>query len=132
MPPRNLTSVTPFFIVQDLRAAVAHYVERLGFHCDFQGPAGDPYFAQVSRDGLGVMLKTVGPDVGPLPNRARHPAARWDAYFYANDPDALFAELDQRGAAFVQRLGFIDDGLWGFEVTDADGHVLAFFCTREP
>jgi hypothetical protein len=27
-------------------------------------------------------------------------------------------------------LSFIDDGLWGFEVTDADGYVLAFFRAR--
>jgi hypothetical protein len=24
----------------------------------------------------------------------------------------------------------IDDGLWGFEITDADGYVLAFFRVR--
>jgi hypothetical protein len=46
------------------------------------------------------------------------------------DPDALFAELKQRGASFVKELSFIDDGLWGFEVTDADGYVLAFFELR--
>jgi hypothetical protein len=27
-------------------------------------------------------------------------------------------------------LSFIDKGLWGFEVTDADGYVLAFFRVR--
>jgi hypothetical protein len=34
------------------------------------------------------------------------------------------------GASFVKRLSFIDEGLWGFEVTDADGYVLAFFHLR--
>jgi hypothetical protein len=28
-------------------------------------------------------------------------------------------------------LSFIDDGLWGFEVSDADGYVLAFFRVRK-
>jgi hypothetical protein len=46
------------------------------------------------------------------------------------DPDALFREFRQRGASFVKELSFIDDGLWGFEVTDADGYVLAFFRVR--
>lgn len=36
----------------------------------------------------------------------------------------------QRGASFVKELSFIDDGLWGFEVTDAVGYVLAFFWLR--
>jgi len=32
---------------------------------------------------------------------------------------------------FIQALdSFIDQGLWGFEITDADGHVLAFFQFR--
>jgi uncharacterized glyoxalase superfamily protein PhnB len=127
---RNLVSVSPFFIVTDLQASIAHYVERFGFELDFQGPADDVYYAHVSRDGIGVMLKAIAPDVHPCPNRTRHAWARWDAYFYALDPDSLFAELQKRGASFVQELSFIDDGLWGFEVTDADGYVLAFFRTR--
>jgi hypothetical protein len=35
-----------------------------------------------------------------------------------------------RGVAFVKTLSFIDEGLWGFELTDADGYVLAFFQLR--
>lgn len=36
-----------------------------------------------------------------------------------------------RGVSFVKELSFIDDGLWGFEVTDADGYVLAFAQLRD-
>ncbi len=128
---RNLTSVSPFFIVSDLHASVAHYVERFGFTLDFDGPAGDEYYAHVSRDGVGVMLKAITPDVLPLPNHTRHPWARWDAYVHTLDPDALYAEFAQRGATTVKALSFIDAGLWGFEVADADGYVLAFFCLRD-
>ena len=38
--------------------------------------------------------------------------------------------LSERGASFVKTLSFIDEGLWGFEVADADGYVLAFFHLR--
>jgi hypothetical protein len=128
---RNLVSISPFFIVKDLRASIAHYVDRLGFRLDFAGPEGDVYYAHVSRDGIGLMLKAVAPDVLPCPNRKHHAWARWDAYVYALDPDALFDEFRGRGASFVKELSFIDDGLWGFEVEDADGYVLAFFRTRD-
>src|SRR5215813_10883675 len=128
--PRNLVSITPFFIVKDLQASIAFYRERLGFQLDFQGPEGDVYYAAVSRDGVGIMLKVIAPDVLPCPNHTRHAWARWDAYIYTLDPDALFDEFRRRGASFVQELSFIDDGLWGFEVTDADGYVLAFFRIR--
>ena len=124
---RNLESISPFFIVQNVQASISHYVERFGFQLDFQGPADDVYYAHVSRDGIGIMLKAIRPDVRPCPNRTRHAWARWDAYIYTRDPDTLFSEFKERGAPFVHELSFIDDGLWGFEVTDADGYVLAFF-----
>jgi uncharacterized glyoxalase superfamily protein PhnB len=127
---RNLVSISPFFIVKDLQASIRHYIERFGFELDFQGPAGDPYYASVKRDAVGIMLKAILPDVLPCPNHTRHEWARWDAYIYTLDSDALFDEFSQRGASFVKELSFIDEGLWGFEVTDADGYVLAFFRLR--
>ena len=127
---RNLLSISPFFIVKDLQVSIAYYRERLGFQLDFQGPEGDPYYAGVSRDGIGLMLKAILPDVLPCPNHTRHEWARWDASIYALDPDALFDEFSQRGVSFVKKLSFIDEGLWGFEITDADGYVLAFFQVR--
>jgi catechol 2,3-dioxygenase-like lactoylglutathione lyase family enzyme len=129
-PSRNLVSINPFFIVKDLQASISYYIERLGFQLDFQGPDQDPYYGRVSRDGISIMLKAILPDVLPRPNRSRHEWARWDAYIYTLDPDALFDELRQRGVSFVKELSFIDEGLWGFEVTDADGYVLAFFRVR--
>ena len=66
-----------------------------------------------------------------LPNRTRHPWAPWDAYIYTLDPDTLFDEFRQRGVSFARELSFIDEGLWGFEITDADGYLLAFFQLRD-
>ena len=128
---KNLASISPFFIVKDLQASIAHYRERFGFEVAFQGPADDPYYAGVMRDGITIMLKAITPDVLPQPNHTRHEWARWDAYVYTEDPDTLFQEFRRSGASFVKELSFIDDGLWGFEVTDADGYVLAFFRLRD-
>jgi hypothetical protein len=65
---RNLVSISPFFIVKDLQASISYYIERLGFQLDFQGPDDDPYYGGVSRDGIGIMLKAILPDVLPCPN----------------------------------------------------------------
>jgi hypothetical protein len=127
---RNLASISPFFIVKDLQASIAHYIERFGFQLDFEGPEGGAFYGQVSRDGVAIFLKKIARDVLPCPNHTRHEWARWDAYIYTLDPDPLFEEFKHRGATFVKELSFIDDGLWGFEVTDADGYVLAFFVSR--
>jgi catechol 2,3-dioxygenase-like lactoylglutathione lyase family enzyme len=127
----NLVSISPSFIVKDLQVSIAYYIERFGFQLDFQGPDGDVFYGRVRRDGIGIFLKTIVPDVLPCPNHTRHEWARWDAYIVTLDPDALFDEFRQRGVSFVKELSFIDDGLWGFEVSDADGYVLAFFRVRK-
>jgi len=128
---RNLTSISPFFIVENLEKSIPYYVERMGFQLDFQGPEGDPYYASVSRDGISIMLKAIAPDVLPRPNHTRHEWARWDAYIHTLDPDTLFQEFKERGASFGKELSFIDGGLWGFEITDVDGYVIAFFQLRD-
>ena len=128
---KNLVSICPFFIVKDLDASIAFYRDRLGFKLEFKGPADGPYYAGVTRDNAGIMLKSISPEILPQPNHTRHPWARWDAYIYTLDPDPLFEEFRQREVSFVKELSFIDDGLWGFEITDADGYVIAFFRLRD-
>ena len=53
-----------------------------------------------------------------------------DAHIYSMDPDALFGEFSRRGASFVKNLSFIEEGLWGFAITDADGYLLTFYQLR--
>ena len=127
---RNLASIRPSFIVKDLQTSITYYRERLGFQLDFQGPDDGPFWAGVSRDGIGIMLKAIAPDVLPCPNHTRHEWAPPDAHIYSMDPDALFDEFSRRGASFVKKLSFIEEGLWGFAITDADGYVLTFFQLR--
>ena len=127
---RNLASIRPSFIVKDLQTSITSYRERLGFQLDFQGPDDGPFWAGVSRDGIGIMLKAIAPDVQPRPNHTRHEWAPPDAHIYSMDPDALFDEFSRRDASFAKPLSFIDEGLWGFVVRDADGYALAFFRLR--
>ena len=74
-----------------------------------------------------IILKDIG--VNPVPNHTRDikkGIARWDAYLHVLDPDALAAEFASNGVVFFVPLQKGDDGLWGFEVQDADGYVLFF------
>ena len=71
-------------------------------------------------------MKEIAENIKPIPNHTRHEWARWDAYISAADPDALFEEYRSRGLIFHQSIKDDDDGLGGFEVTDADGYVLFF------
>src|SRR5436190_13665734 len=98
----EISSIAPFFIVQNLAAALSFYRDRLGFDITFQGPADDPFFGIVCRGGAMIMLKVVGVD--PLPNYKREPGARWDAYLNVPDPDALAAEFSSLNIEFSQPL----------------------------
>lgn len=122
----TLGFVAPFFIVRDVMTSLAFYRDRLGFALMFLGPDDDPFFAMLKRDGVGLMLKAITPEVQPTPNPSRHEWARWDAYVYTPDPDALAEEFASRGVSFREPLGVNGDQLRGFEVVDADGYVLYF------
>jgi len=124
MTQAGIAGISPFFIVRDAPSALSFYRDRLGFEITFTEPADEPFFGIVSRGGAMIMLKSVGVD--PLPNCKRDPAARWDAYLYVPDPDALAGEFASRDVAFSEPLKDTDDGLRGFELEDADGYVLFF------
>ena len=119
-----ISSVSPFFIVKNVPAALAFYRDRLGFEITFQGPADDIFFGIVQRGGAMIMLKHVGVD--PLPNYKRQRDARWDAYLYVPDPDALAAEFASRDVPFLKPLEDNHDDLRGFELEDLDGYILFF------
>lgn len=127
-PRATIAAIAPFFIVNDVPAALAFYRDRLGFDITFQGPEpSDIFFGIVERGAAMIMLKAVGVD--PQPNYTRDVGkgwARWDAYMNVPDPDALAAEFSSRDVPFFEPLRNDDDGLRGFAVQDADGYVLFF------
>lgn len=128
MTQAEVGSAAPLFIVRDVPAALACYRDRFGFEITFQGPEpGDIFFGIVQRGGAMIMMKAIGAE--PVPNHTRdikQGIARWDAYIYVPDPDALAAEFASRGVTFFVPLQNNDDNLRGFEVQDADGYVLYF------
>ena len=126
-----LGSVSPFFIVTELQRAVEFYRDLLGFEVTVTATDAEPFFAIVRRDGVQFLLKVVGEGVGSQPNRTRHPHARWDAFIHVPDPDTLAGELNDRGVTFSAPLADTDDGLRGFEVSDADGYLLFFGHPRD-
>ena len=128
MAKTEISGIAPFFIVKNVPASLRFYRDRLGFDITFQGPSDDDiFFGIVKRGAAMIMLKDVGVD--PVPNYTRDikkGIARWDAYLHVLDPDALAAEFSLRNVEFFQPLRDNDDGLWGFEVKDADGYILFF------
>jgi catechol 2,3-dioxygenase-like lactoylglutathione lyase family enzyme len=136
MTKPEISGIAPFFIVKNVPVALSFYRDRLGFEITFQGPSEDDiFFGIVKRGAAMIILKDIGVD--PVPNYTRDikkGIARWDAYLYVPDPDALTAEFLSRNVEFfktIQDSEDGDDGLRGFEVQDADGYVLFFGRPKE-
>jgi catechol 2,3-dioxygenase-like lactoylglutathione lyase family enzyme len=132
----EISGIAPFFIVRNVPAALAFYRDRLGFDITFQGPSDyDIFFGIVKRGAAMIMLKDIGVD--PVPNYTRdikQGIARWDAYLYVPDPDALAAEFLSRDVEFFRSIKDSedgDDGLYGFELKDVNGYVLFFGRPRQ-
>lgn len=129
MAKAEIAGIAPFFIVRDVPAALKFYHDSLGFDITFQGPSEDDiFFGIVQRGAAEIIMKSIGVD--PTPNYTRdvkQGIARWDAFLYVPDPDALAAEFSSRNVEFFHPLSDNhDDGLRGFEVKDADGYLLFF------
>ena len=128
MTQAEISAISPFFIVSHVPTSLSFYRDRLGFEITFQGPEPDDiFFGIVRRGGAQILMKAVG--VAPVPNYTRdikQGIARWDAFLYVPDPDALAAEFASRNVEFFAPLKDTHDGLRGFEIKDADGYLLFF------
>lgn len=128
MTKPEVAGIAPLFIVNNVPATLAFYRDRLGFEVTFQGPEPDDiFFGIVQRGTALIMFKDVG--VSPVPNYTRdikQGIARWDAYLYVPDPDALQEEFSSCSIEFFEPLQDTDDGLRGFELQDNNGYVLFF------
>jgi len=128
MTKQEIGGASPLFIVRNVPQTLAFYHDKLGFEVTFEGPEpNDIFFGIVQRGRAMIMFKDV--DLEPVPNRTRdigHGIARWDAYIYVPDPDALAAEYIERHVGFFEPLKDTHDGLRGFELQDTDGYVLFF------
>lgn len=123
MSAPHIGLISPVFLVSDTPAALSFYRDQLGFRVSHQDSPDKPVFGIVERGGAMLMLKDVG--VPALPNFQRHAWARWDAYLFVPDPDALAAEFASRNVTFSEPLKDSPD-LRGFELRDRDGYVLFF------
>lgn len=115
-------AIHPVLGARDVSAAVAWFVDYLGFTCSFDD-GGDPIrYAGVARDGVGLHLQWQDERYFPAPGEDA-PAYR----FRVDDPDALHAECIQRG---LKPSAAPRDTPWGtreWGVYDLNGHGLHFY-----
>jgi predicted enzyme related to lactoylglutathione lyase len=119
----RLTGVSPVLLVSDVERAVSYYRDRLGFECDVYGEPPD--FVVASRDDATILLVRCDEPGRIVPNW-RIVDKVWNAFIRVDDVEAIYAEVQERGAAIDYTLYDAPSGFREFGVQDPDGHDIAF------
>ena len=110
----SLMRVSPELPVDDVRASLRHYEEKLGFRAAMTMADGE--YAIVERDG--VALHLFRSDAG-----AHSPAS---IHVFVAGLDELHAELQARGAQLTQGIVRKPWGTRDFRVVDSSGNAIKF------
>ena len=109
--PTRVECIDPILRVEDMAAAVAYYVDVLGFE---EAPWGGEAFTHVGRDGRGIYLCRGGQG---------HRGA-W-VWIGVGDVRALHETYRQRGA-IIRRAPANEPWALEMQIEDPDGNVLRF------
>ena len=119
----TLTGISPVLLVADIERSVAYYRDKLGFECEIYGDPPD--FATARRDETTVLLALCREPERIVPNwHIVH--NMWNAYIRVDDADAIYAEVQERGAGIDYTIYDAPHGFREFGVQDPDGHDIAF------
>jgi uncharacterized glyoxalase superfamily protein PhnB len=119
----TITGSAPILLVADVVAAANYYRDCVGFAYDkFYGDPPD--FCILSRDKHHLMLALANAaDVKP---HWKTVAQMWNVYFWVDDADAIYEELQGRGAKIDYTISNKPYGCREFGIQDLDGYDIAF------
>ncbi len=119
MPAQHIRSAA-VLQVRDVKKSAAFYNEKLGFNPgSFWGEP--PCFCIVGRGTVTIFLdQSRDPEAKPPVNQY------WAAYVYVDDVDAYHAEVVANGVEIKDGPRDMPHGCREFDVTDPDGHIIAF------
>jgi predicted enzyme related to lactoylglutathione lyase len=119
----TLTGISPVLLVADIEQSVAYYRDRLGFECEVYGDPPD--FMAARRDQATLLLALCREPERIVPNW-RIVDNIWNVYIRVDDADAVYAEVQERGAGIDYTIYDAPHGFREFGVQDPDGHDIAF------
>jgi catechol 2,3-dioxygenase-like lactoylglutathione lyase family enzyme len=119
----TLTGVSPVLLVSDVDRAVEYWRDRLGFECEVYGEPPD--FVVATRDQAVILMALCEEPEKIVPNW-RIVDKVWNAFIRVDDVEAIYAEVQERGAGIDYTLYDAPSGFREFGVQDPDGHDIAF------
>jgi uncharacterized glyoxalase superfamily protein PhnB len=119
----TLTGISPVLLIADVERSVEYYRDRLGFEVETYGDPPD--FVTARRDDATILMALCPEPERIVPNW-KIATNVWNVYIRVDDADAIYAEVQERGAPIDYT---IYDTPWGhreFGVQDPDGYDIAF------
>ena len=113
----SLLGSATVFVVKDVLRSVQHYCEVLGFHTEFT--YGEPtFYAGVERDGVLIHLQAA--------SETKRQPGHGAVNVFVTDVDALYSELQSKGARTLKEPKDYSYGMRDFDIHDLDGNQLCF------
>jgi uncharacterized glyoxalase superfamily protein PhnB len=113
----SLVGSATVLVVQDVLRSVQHYCEVLGFHTEFT--YGEPtFYAGVERDGVLIHLQAA--------SETKRQPGHGALNVFVTDVDALYRELQSKGARTLKEPKDYPYGMRDFDIHDLDGNQLCF------
>ena len=113
----SLVGSAPVFVVQDVVRSVEHYRDVLGFHVEFT--YGQPtFYAGVERGNVLIHLQAA--------SETKRQPGQGAINVFVTDVDALYQELQARGARTLGEPKDYPYGMRDFDVLDLDDNHLCF------
>jgi uncharacterized glyoxalase superfamily protein PhnB len=113
----SLVGSATVLVVQDVLRSVQHYCDVLGFHTEFT--YGEPtFYAGVERGGVLIHLQAA--------SETKRQPGHGALNVFVTDVDALYRELQSKGARTVKEPKDYPYGMRDFDIHDLDGNQLCF------
>ena len=124
MTQARILRQAPILYASNLRDTIAYWRDKLGF--EVHGTFGEPpVFGIMEYDNAFVMLKQAPAGHAIVPYW-RITEGTWNAYFWVDDVDALFAEVKRRGVTIDYGLCDQFYGVREFAVRDPGRQSIGF------
>jgi predicted enzyme related to lactoylglutathione lyase len=118
----RLTGSSAVLLVADIERSVAYYRDRLGFACEVYGDPPD--FIVATRDEVKILMAHCEEPERIVANWRIVPNV-WNVFIRVDDVEAIYEEVQRRGAEIDYTLYNAPSGFREFGVQDPDGHDIA-------
>jgi catechol 2,3-dioxygenase-like lactoylglutathione lyase family enzyme len=118
----SLTGSSAVLLVADIERSVEYYRDRLGFTCEIHGEPPD--FIVAKRDDVTILMALCGDPERIVPHWRIVPNV-WNVFIRVDDVEAIYEEVQRRGAGIDYTLYDAPSGFREFGVQDPDGHDIA-------